>query len=59
MPENAMRDALIEAAMAEERNRCLEIVGMARGGEIDSDLRTVLHFIRGGTSIESIREAIE
>ena len=31
-----------------ERDRCMRIVSAARNGDIDQDLRTLLHFIRSG-----------
>jgi hypothetical protein len=38
-----------------ERERCAEIVQMARMGEIDQDWRAVIHFIEGGLSVEQIK----
>jgi hypothetical protein len=31
-----------------ERERCMRIVSAARNGDIDTDFRTILHFIRCG-----------
>ena len=38
-----------------ERERCAEIVGMARFGEIDRDWRSIIHLIEGGQSVAEIR----
>ena len=35
-------------ALAGERDRCTRIVMAARMGDIDTDLRTLLHFIKSG-----------
>jgi hypothetical protein len=44
-----------EAAEA-ERKRCVEIVQLARFGEIDRDWRAIVHIIETGWSIEEIKE---
>ena len=40
-----IRDALIDAAVKEERKRCANIVSMARNGQIDQDFRSILYRI--------------
>ena len=47
---------LVEAATQAERDRCAEIVQMARAGDIDQDWRSVIHNIEGGDTIEQIKE---
>jgi hypothetical protein len=42
-----------------ERERCAEIVQMARCADIDQDWRTVIHFIEGGMSIDQIKKVCE
>lgn len=39
-----------------ERDRCAEIVQMARAGEIDTDFRTIVHFIEGGMTVDQIKK---
>lgn len=41
----------IEAAQVDERDRCMRIVSAARNGDIDSDMRTLLHFMETGDSM--------
>ena len=40
-----------EAAQA-ERERCMRIVSAARMGDIDTDFRTLLHFIESGDTMQ-------
>ncbi len=51
--------ALIEAAFAAgeaaETDRCAGIVQLSRAGEIDTDFRSIIHFIEGGEDLESIK----
>ena len=45
-----------EAGVAHERQRCLDIVNAARGGDIDgSDLRSLRHFIESGKTVEQVK----
>jgi hypothetical protein len=39
-----------------ERKRCVEIVQLARFGEIDRDWRAIVHTIETGWTIEEIKE---
>ncbi len=48
-------DEELNAAVSAERTRCAEIVQLARFGEIDQDWRSVIHFIEGGLSVETIK----
>ena len=47
---------LMRRARGLERDRCAEIVQMARCAEIDQDWRTVIHFIEGGMSVDQIKK---
>ena len=44
-PEDNPLRAVVDAAVAEERKRCAAIVQAARHGEIDNDLRSIIHRI--------------
>jgi Lar family restriction alleviation protein len=44
-----------EAAQA-ERERCMRIVSAARSGDIDTDMRTLLHFIESGDTMQYSEE---
>lgn len=35
-------------AVAAERDRCINILSLARGGQIDGDLRSLIHRIKSG-----------
>lgn len=45
----------IAAAVAAERERCADIINAARNGELDTDLRSIRHFIMSGTTRAAIR----
>lgn len=49
-------DTATETATDAERERCAEIVQMARAGEIDRDFRAIISVIEGGMTIEQIKE---
>lgn len=51
----ALSIAAPEIASA-ERARCADIVGLARFGEIDTDFRTIIYFIKTGMSVEDIKK---
>ena len=38
-----------------ERKRCIDIIQMARNGEIDTDFRSIIHMIKSGLSVEQIK----
>jgi len=46
---------MLDAAVAEERERCIGIVQLARLGEIDGDLRSIISRIKHGKSLEAIK----
>ncbi len=46
---------LLQKAADTERERCAAIVQLAREGEIEGDLRSLISRIKGGDSIETIK----
>lgn len=58
--EEAVLDKMLadteSASTITERRRCADIVQLARFGEIDTDFRTIIHFIEGGLSIEDVKK---
>lgn len=44
----------VEGCVAAERKRCVDIINLARTGDIDTDLRAIRSRIQGGDSAESI-----
>ena len=52
-------DPKVAALVEAERRRCYDIVMAARLSEIDTDFRTILHFIDGGRTIEKIKAALQ
>ena len=44
----------LQAAVQEERDRCICIVQAARSGDIDTDFRTLIHFMDSGYQMRVI-----
>lgn len=50
-----MSDKRIDAARDAERKRCVDILQLARFGEIDQDWRSVISMIESGWTVEQIK----
>jgi hypothetical protein len=48
-------DKGMNAGIVQERARCAGIVQLAREDLTDTDFRSIIHLIKGGTTVEEIR----
>jgi len=56
---NAAMTVRLDEAVSEERSRCMRIVSAARNGDIDTDFRTLLHFMESGDTMQFFAETHE